>query len=158
QGLTSPATRVSVGNQRACAIVATGAVQCWGVVGPGIMNTNSSTAIAVPGLSSGVTALSVGGQFPKYSECAITSTGGVVCEGANDDGQLGNGSAVADSASPVPVTRLASGAIDVSVGGNTACAVTLNGDIECWGSNNVGQLGNGSTDPRSGVPTHVSGF
>jgi hypothetical protein len=45
-------------------------------------------------------------------------------------------------------------AISVSVGDEDACALLNTGHIDCWGRNNYGQLGNGSTnqDPN---PTPV---
>ncbi len=44
----------------------------------------------------------------------------------------------------------------VSAGGSSTCGVTVAGKAYCWGSGNLGQLGNGSTQ-RFAVPTAVSG-
>ena len=38
-----------------------------------------------------------------------------------------------------------SGAIEVAAGHHTACALTTGGRLRCWGSNESGMLGNGST-------------
>lgn len=93
--------------------------------------------------------------------CALTAAGAVVCWGENGFGQLGNGS---QTPSPVPVrvTGLTSGVISLSVGYDSACAVTAGGAVVCWGSNNYGQLGNGSADASAGtmstVPVQVTGL
>ncbi|MFL5449742.1 MAG: RCC1 domain-containing protein, partial [Gemmatimonadales bacterium] len=44
----------------------------------------------------------------------------------------------------------------VSVGGYHTCGLTSGGGIYCWGSNEYGQLGDGTHSRRS-VPTPVSG-
>jgi len=56
----------------------------------------------------------------------------------------------------VPVEALR--CVTVTAGADHACALTDGGDAFCWGSNDFGQLGNGSADanPRT-VPGHVSG-
>jgi alpha-tubulin suppressor-like RCC1 family protein len=137
-------------------VTASGGVVCWGYnldgqLGNGSM-TNSATPVPVVGLTSGVTGVSVG----DYSACAVTSGGGVVCWGLNAEGELGNNS-TANSSEPVAVSGLSSGVTAVSVGTETACALTTTGGVECWGWNADGQLGNGS-NTNSFVPAPVSGF
>jgi len=45
--------------------------------------------------------------------------------------------------------------IKVSAGANFACAITQGGRASCWGRNNYGQLGAGSTAASSNVPLEV---
>jgi len=84
-----------------------------------------------------------GGSF----SCALTTAGGVKCWGAN-------------SATPVDMTGLTSGIIQITLGLNHACALTDAGGVKCWGFNGWGQLGNGtftsSTTPVD-VPTLTGG-
>jgi alpha-tubulin suppressor-like RCC1 family protein len=96
--------------------------------------------------------------------CAVTSSGGAVCWGNNQYGQVGDGSK-SNRLAPVQVTGLEHGvtavatasepsASDVSV--FSACAV-VGGAAKCWGKNNYGKLGDGTMDD-SAVPVQVSGL
>ena len=79
------------GEVHACAVVGGGA-KCWGSniagqVGNGIADVVQATPADVVGLSSGVATVATGAEY----SCALTLSGGVLCWGSNDDGQLGDG-------------------------------------------------------------------
>ncbi len=148
---------VSVGNDFACALTASGAVQCWG---PGSQIASSGyPGVTVPGLESGITAISAGME----TACALTTNGAVQCWGRPP---------VASSACPETVPGLESGVVAVSVAccefGSSACAITASGAVQCWGDNTYGQLGNGSSGlstsgavvsyPSETVPMSVAGL
>ncbi|MBK8570174.1 MAG: chromosome condensation regulator RCC1, partial [Nitrosomonadales bacterium] len=77
-GLPSDVTAITVGKRHACSLTSAGGVKCWGLDDPiaeifdptGVL---SSTPVNVPGLSSGVTAISAGYD----STFALTTAGGV---------------------------------------------------------------------------------
>jgi alpha-tubulin suppressor-like RCC1 family protein len=91
----------------------------------------------------------------EYFSCALTTTGVVRCWGMNGSGQLGDGTTVNRSV-PVDVVGLGGRVVSVSAGRLFACAVTVDGQVRCWGSNINGQLGNGNT-ADSPTPVAVPG-
>jgi len=162
-GLSAPVDSVAAGYGETCALLAGGAVACWGandsgqlgeVPGPGGDAPSASTPRVVPGVS-GATAVATNGE----ATCALLSTGAVECWGSNVDGELGTSSVdsgVPGGTSSVPI--VVSGlpratAIAMGSEGEHACALLLDGTIRCWGDNSAGQLGNGSTtDSTTPVP------
>ncbi len=154
QGLRSRATAFSGGTFHTCAIVERG-VQCWGNNLYGQLGADSPESTSAPvdviGLTYGVTGLAAG----DYHTCALVD-GGVQCWGRNDFGQLGNSSTTSSSV-PVQVQGLTSGVTAIAAGsGNHTCAL-VNGSVRCWGLNEHGQLGDGSTS-NSSVPVEVQGL
>jgi len=79
--------------------------------------------------------------------CAVEDDGAVQCWGANDHGQLGNGTTAA-STRPEPVLGITT-ARSVTAGNSHTCALIHDGSVRCWGNNGNGQLGNGTTSPPS---------
>lgn len=79
--------------------------------------------------------------------CGLQDDGRVYCWGANDHGQIGDGSG-RDQPLPVRVP-LGGDAVQVAVGGAHSCALLGTGEVLCWGANNYGQLGNASDLDRA---------
>jgi alpha-tubulin suppressor-like RCC1 family protein len=85
--------------------------------------------------------------------CALTATGGVKCWGQNGYGSLGNGQTSGVSLAAVDAVGLSSGVQTISAGGYHACAITTANALLCWGLNEFGQLGSGSSIAQgSGSP------
>jgi hypothetical protein len=81
--------------------------------------------------------------------CALLAGGSIECWGANTVGELGDGKG--DTADYVPVAVVGiSNAIAVTAGGTHTCAMLSDGSVECWGSNDYGELGDGSQIPLEG--------
>ena len=89
--------------------------------------------------------------------CALENSGSVKCWGSNYYGQLGINSQVN---SPIPQPALTgTAAWQLAVGKYHACVLLTTNtpgtdDIQCWGLNKDGQLGNGSNE-NSSVPVFV---
>ncbi|MGD8289310.1 MAG: hypothetical protein PVI31_11855, partial [Gemmatimonadota bacterium] len=129
-----------VGGSMVCRLVG-GATQCRGADDRG--QTGGRGATGLVALAAGVSHV-----------CGLDSSGEAVCWGANQGGQLGDGSRT-DRASPVPVrteTRLSS----LTAGSTHTCGIARGGVAVCWGQNLSGQLGDGTrTDAR--FPRAVGG-
>ena len=98
-------------------------------------------------------ALGVGAEHA----CVLTNTGGVKCWGNNHFGAVGDGSTTAIRSTPVDVAGLTSGIIAITAGIAHSCALTAGGGVKCWGDNEFGQLGDGTTTNRS-TPIDVIGL
>ena len=85
--------------------------------------------------------------------CAIDDNGDLKCWGSDQYGQLGNpGTAYLLTSPPSTPIDLGPGrtAVAVDTGGiGQTCAILDNGDLKCWGNNDYGQLGDGTTTSRT---------
>jgi len=154
-GLTD-VTTVSAHGGHTCAFTNAGGMKCWGANGLGQLGDGTTTGHLVPtdvlGLASGVKSIATSNSYT----CAVTGSSGVKCWGTNDEGQLGDGTTI-DRLVPTDVAGLTSGVDSVSTQNSHTCALTSTGGVKCWGNNENGQLGDGSTTERV-LPTDVAGL
>jgi alpha-tubulin suppressor-like RCC1 family protein len=59
--------------------------------------------------------------------------------------------------SPIQVSGLSAGVAELALGANHSCARMIDGTMRCWGSNENGQLGDGTTQDRD-TPAPVPGL
>jgi alpha-tubulin suppressor-like RCC1 family protein len=164
-GLASGVTGIVAGVYHTCAVLATGAVKCWGQNDLGQVGAPTGSPcvneqleplacapapVDVPGLA-GVTAVAAG-----YGHtCALLASGGVKCWGDNTSGQLGDGRACGTTChSPVDVSAITA-ATAIATGGQHTCALSSSGGVKCWGDNEHGQLGNGDSPNDTFTPVDV---
>lgn len=128
---------------------------CWGFDNFG----QRLDPMQVSGISD-ATAIAIGEDQSQGAPhtCAVLESGGVVCWGTNQSGQLGNGSML-DLEVPMQVSGIAD-AMALAAGPGHTCAVLVDGEVMCWGANESGQLGNGTSGPLDGevIPVMVSGI
>jgi alpha-tubulin suppressor-like RCC1 family protein len=139
----SDAVAVSDGSGESCATLASGRASCWGVDAAFDLGGNSPTdplrSILVPGLSNAVAVANGRGH-----SCALLAETTVKCWSArNASGQTGTGDR-RPTTTPTSVSGLR-GVRAISAGGRHTCAVLTGGSLRCWGANDTGQLGNGTT-------------
>jgi len=106
----------------------------------------------------GVTPGSVAGVgSAAYDAYLITSQGGVLAVGENPLGELGDGSSLVATATPVPVS-LPNGTqiVQIAGGGYFALARTSTGAVFAWGQDDQGQVGNGTTETDVQLPVEVA--
>ena len=149
-GLPTTVSMVAAGYNHTCALTTSGAVFCWGSntvfqFGNGSTSPNSSAVpVAVSSLQRGVIAIDAGDSYT----CALTNVGAVHCWGAQDNVFQGV---------PTQIPSLTGFVQKIAVGGAHSCALLVTGEIKCWGDNFFGQLGDGTTAPRT-TPVTVVGL
>ncbi len=88
--------------------------------------------------------------------CARLASGKVHCWGTNKHGQLGQGpqgTMLQTRTTPAEVPGL-EGVVELSLGGGHSCARMRDGTARCWGTNENGQLGDGTQEDRD-APVQV---
>ncbi|MFO0626426.1 MAG: hypothetical protein U0325_12505 [Polyangiales bacterium] len=153
-GLTG-VTAVDAGNSFTCVRTTAGRVECFGAnefgqcgTGMNLPTSVMAASSSVAAITSGATAITLGAQHA----CARLGTE-VRCWGANHRGQLG--APVADPRFIARATTVAGlgAAEEVRAGGTFTCA-RVAGRVWCWGSNQRGQLGDGTLNDRA-APAEV---
>jgi alpha-tubulin suppressor-like RCC1 family protein len=91
----------------------------------------------------------------EWFACALTPGGAAYCWGTNGLGELGDGSNATQRVPVAVAGGLTFSAIDVADAHHT-CGLTTSGVAYCWGSNQSGQLGDGTVTNRN-VPVKVLG-
>jgi hypothetical protein len=156
----SPKTDVAFNGSLVC-VVSGGRVYCRGTGARG--DSSATTAFgtwAEAKLPAGMQFTNV--EMSATAVCALSTTGQLYCWGLNLYGEFGNGTAPSETLVnyPVPVTQPAGVAFTTFAMGSASgadpsvCALATTGQAYCWGGNNRGQLGDGTTTQRL-VPTPV---
>jgi len=157
---------VSLGNYHTCALSTNHTAKCFGrgAYGAlGIGDTTESDRGDEPNQMGDYLPLLV---FPNafvpvqisaasYSSCVASVDGRVCCFGSGSFGMLGQGNT--DIAYAPVLVDLGNGFVVafVSVGALSACAVSVDGSMKCWGYNYYAQLGYNHTDTIGDDPNEM---
>lgn len=151
--LPAPAIDIDVAIDHACAVLASGAVACWGSDLDGKLGDSSNVSGRDPYFTD------VGDPFVQVSvaddnTCAVTDGGKLWCWGSNSAGQLGHADPqsigddeIAASTAAVP---LADAVVAVELVRHATCVAFDDGRARCWGSGIV------IPDGNKGLPATVS--
>jgi alpha-tubulin suppressor-like RCC1 family protein len=130
--------QVALGKTEACALSVSGHVYCW--------DTLRASETFSPEMIDGSQIMEITAGAAHF--CARLSNGEAWCWGANEQGQLGNGSTVR-SETPVqvlgargPLTDI----VSIASNANHTCVLRASRGVWCWGANQHGQVQNQSTD------------
>jgi alpha-tubulin suppressor-like RCC1 family protein len=141
-----------------CALIAGGAVRCWGpVLGAGVDKLTPAADRAPVAL--GAPAASLGTGTAATHTCAITTAGRVRCWGLATGGPRGHGKSIAVGAAPGALPTPAElgdlpipgRVVQVAPGSDHTCVLTVTGQVRCWGDSRFGVLGQGH-DQSGRVP------
>lgn len=148
----SDAVSLASGDRQRCVVRATGRAACWG---SGVVGT-SGVPMPLVDRSTGQPAEGVE-QIVAGADwvCALRVDRQVWCLGTRFSGQVGLAPSATTETSEIttpvpglpPVARLLGSRFH-------ACALTVAGDVYCWGRNHNGQLGDGTTQ-GSATPRRV---
>lgn len=145
-GLSSGIAQISLGSNFSCARATDLTVRCWGYNGFGALGDGQFAFRRIPVDVVGLGSTSTLGLGETHS-CAVGNSGLPLCWGQNRSGGLGNGNTISLTA-PAPVSSVTSSVLAVVGGYEFSCALTVAGAVLCWGNNDYGQLGDGSTETR----------
>ncbi len=146
---------IAAGRYHSLALKSDGTVWAWGDNRYGQLGDGTTTSSYIPvqvANLTGVIAIAAG-----FDHClALTNSGEVKAWGNNAYGQLGNGT-FGSSSIPVDVSGLTSGVKSISAGLAHSLAITNEGGVKAWGSNDFGQLGDGTVN-NNATPADVNGL
>jgi alpha-tubulin suppressor-like RCC1 family protein len=151
----SDAVAISGTGRHHCIVRRTGKVACWGdgsfaPLGDGTTDPNE-TPVEVAKLDDVVEIVA-----GFNSSCARRRAGEVWCWGSNPNGWLGTGTAADPQLVPAKVDGLVD-PVELGVGSLTGCARERSGRVQCWGGNDDGAVGDGTTTDRK-KPVPVAGL
>ncbi len=162
------AVAVAAGSSHTCALLNIGTVRCWGKNTIGQLGDATTTTRSMPAdvlvgdpaqpstlaPLSNVKAITAGFTY----SCALLADSSVRCWGSNGHGSLGTSPGGANAAVvAVPVSGITN-AVAIGAGGSHTCAVLSNGTVKCWGSNLLGEIGDGTVGTDRLTPVPVGGL
>ena len=145
-----------------CGITLISETWCWGDNAAGQLGDGTTTNRVVPVrvntqrrfvMVAPSTAVTVALFNYRNHTCALDDSARVYCWGANDRGQLGDGTTV-DRMVPTPVLSNET-FVAVAAGDVFTCALTPDRRAFCWGDNTYAQLGSGAAGGMSPIPVLV---
>jgi len=155
---------LAAGGYHTCAILDNSSVSCWGNDNEGQLGNGMGPSQDTPDLtlwginaSSGLTATSISTGGSHTCVLAFNLYGnGVSCWGSNTQQQVGPSWSSSSFNEPGGLISVASNAQPVALdsGLDHTCAVLDDGNVSCWGANNMGQVGTSPSQSPSIRPQY----
>lgn len=145
-----------------CALRNNGNIYCWGK-NDALQTGNNSGTTPITAPTQITSNAAYNGLFTGLMRngtgfCGRTSGGALYCWGNNSSTNMGNGGAAGLT---LPLAGKVSGTTvfraNPNPGSLTNCALSTTNELYCWGSNNNGQIGTGSTAATGTTPGAVAG-
>lgn len=163
---------LSMGNWVGCGLRANGQIYCWGANSAGTLGDGTTGGNRLyPHLvvnSSGGTGWSDWATISLRTDaaCGVRTNGTAWCWGSNSNNQIGNQAAPSGGMVGKPYQVLGSSPTNtctaaysdwttISTGWGQVCGIRASGDAYCWGANDWGAFGNGSSGTILGCPQAV---
>tara|TARA_A100001015_G_scaffold7987_1_gene9847 strand:+ start:1711 stop:4413 length:2703 start_codon:yes stop_codon:yes gene_type:complete len=124
---------ISAGGSATCAVLNNNSGMCWGSQSGTISSSTLEGLYDVKNISAGFN-----------HSCLLSITDAVKCWGWGGLGALGDGNSIRYTNTLVNVYGL-SGVSGISVSDDLSCGILNDGTVKCWGTNDNGQLGNGTS-------------
>ena len=170
-GVGATALAVSAGAFHTCALLNDHTVKCWGFNAFGQLGQDSTESLgddagemaALSAVRLGSSALAIAAGTSHT--CALLQSHAVKCWGEGRHGRLGYDAVESVGDAPGEMAALgvvhlgtAKTAVAISVGHTHSCAILNDGKAKCWGGNEYGQLGQGSTDDLGDAYGEMAGL
>lgn len=149
--------KVSVG-QHACALDEAGTAYCWGRGSYGQLgNNDTSNQFAPVAVTGGIKFRDI--SAGSNTTCGVALDGTGYCWGQASSGQLGNGTTTPNKSAPQPVLFESGSTKFISIAtGQATCAIDIQHDLYCWGSNaNLQIADSGSSFLKAKLMSNVAG-
>ena len=150
-------TQLDAGAAHSVGVRANGSAWAWGYNSQGQLGDNNTTSrsspVSVVGGFTDWTQLSAGGGH----SLGLRANGSAWAWGVNLNGRLGDNTTTSSS-SPVSVVGGFTDWTQLSAGGGHSLGLHADGGAWAWGSNYIGQLGDGTSTDRSSPVSVVGGF
>jgi alpha-tubulin suppressor-like RCC1 family protein len=141
----SSITHMALSDSHTCAVFDDGTMYCWGANSFGQLGDKTKNNKKVPTASIAVEKKVLQVSTGWDHTCVIIQDNSLQCWGYNIFGTLGDGTTVSKTMPTEVSIEGGEAVMQVVTGGLHTCALSVDGMLYCWGYNNDGQLGDGTS-------------
>ena len=157
-GIGRTARTIALSAYNSCAVLDDFSVKCWGQNSMDFLGIGTTSNLLSPELlfNSAVQDTQEISTGERHT-CTIDDENALQCWGSNTYGELGTGSTATKVYTPQSVVFGNGRTVDdVSLGEHFTCAILDDSSLKCWGYNQYGQLGIGTSSGTNSAPQSVN--